>query len=205
MGRIGILGAGGHGKVVADAALSSGWESIVVYDDGWPSEATSSLFPIIGNSEALKSDLGSLDGVIIAIGDNNTRATKFQELERSGANIVSIIHPSAIISRFAEIGPGCLVSANAVINASVRISKGCIINSGSIIEHDCLIGDFAHIGPGAVLAGNVTIKGHCLVGAGVAIKPDIHIGTSALVGTGAVVTKNVVDTAIVIGNPARPK
>lgn len=123
-------------------------------------------------------------------------------LER-GLNILSIRHDSAFIARDSVIGIGCQILAHANICSCASLGNGVIANTASIIEHDCIIEDGAHIGPGATLAGEVVVKKNAFIGAGAVVLPGITIGENSVVGAGAVVTKNILDNAIVLGNPAR--
>lgn len=145
------------------------------------------------------------EGYFISIGDNSIRRKIFLQLADRAAQLpVNAIHPSAIINQFATIsGHGIMISANAIINPLAKIGLGVICNTGCIIEHECIIGDFAHIGPGAVLCGNVTVGEQSFIGAGAVIRQGISIGKNATIGAGAVVVKDVADDSLVVGCPAR--
>lgn len=203
MKRLAILGASGHGKVVADAAEACGWQEIAFYDDAWPERNTVGPWKVLGNTLSLVSNLAVYNGVIVGIGDNNIRADKQKQLNRAEAHLVSIIHPSAVVSPHASIGAGSVVFSHAVVNACAKVGSGVIINTGAIVEHDCNLSDFSHISPGVVLAGGVTVGKFSWVGAGASVRQLLQIGESAIVGMGAAVTKNVVSGTTVIGNPAR--
>ena len=136
MKRLAIIGAGGHGKVVADAAECSGWDEIFFFDDLWPSVSQHSVWSIGGHLGALKDSWQDYDGVCIAIGNNIVRLNLLSSFLELGAPLVNIIHPQAIISRYATIGSGTVVFAGAVINAFSRIGMGCIINTSASIDHD---------------------------------------------------------------------
>ena len=107
MKRLAILGASGHGKVVAEAALLSGWESVSFFDDAYPEKKQLSSWSVYGTTSDLIKNSNNFDGVHIAIGHNLIRHNKFDEL--AGLNIVSIIHPSAVISSSAAIGHGAVI------------------------------------------------------------------------------------------------
>lgn len=202
--RLALLGAGGHGKVVADAALCAGWHEVVFYDDAWPRVQASGTWPVVGASEQLVRDLPTLGGVIVTIGRNATRLDKQRWLQSLGAPLVSIIHPAATISRFAALGPGCVVMASAVVNVDASIGQACIINTGATVDHDCQLADGVHISPGAHLSGQVNVGEASWVGVGAVVRQGLIIGRGVMVGAGAVVVKPVPDDLTVIGNPARP-
>lgn len=204
--KLAILGAGGHGKVVADAALVSGeWSSVVFFDDVFPDKSRNGDWPIVGSGNDLLQDHKKFDGIIVAIGENRVRLDKIVELQRIGAKIVSILHPRAIISPFATIAPGCAVFAGAIINVGAKISLACIINSGAVIEHDCLLHDGVHVSPNASLAGKTKIGECSWIGIGAVTRQLVTIGSDVVVGAGSVVLNSVPDGVTVIGNPATLK
>ena len=203
MNRLAILGASGHGKVVADSAEHAGWKEIVFYDDAWPKCGTNGAWDVVGDTKALLSKLSQYDGVIIAIGDNHTRLKKHTELITHGASLVSIVHPGAQISQYVELGIGSVVMAGAIINVDSKLGASCIVNTGATIDHDCVLGDGVHISPGANLSGAITIGDASWVGVGASIRQLVSIGKNAVIGAGAVVVSNVQDFQTVVGVPAR--
>lgn len=201
--RLAILGASGHGKVVADAAEALGWKEIDFFDDVWPGCGENGPWLVKGNTDSLMSNLAEYDGVVVGIGDNATRASKYIQLLNADAPLVSVIHPAATVSPYARVSSGSVVFAHAVINPSAVIGTGAIVNTGSVIEHDCIVGDFSHISPNAVLAGSVRLQERCWVGAGASVRQAVTVGKAAVVGMGAVVVKDVSAGSVVVGNPAR--
>ena len=201
--HLAILGASGHGKVIADAAEQSGWKTVTFFDDAWPGLQENCPWEVKGDTRALVASLSAFDGVVVGIGSNRIRREKQSELLESGAKLVQIIHPSAIISPHASIGFGSVVFANAVVNPCAVIGVGVIVNTGAVVEHDCVVGDFSHISPNAVLAGGVSIGHEAWVGCCASVKHLICVGEASIVGMGAVVTKDVESGITVIGNPAR--
>jgi sugar O-acyltransferase (sialic acid O-acetyltransferase NeuD family) len=204
LNRLAIVGASGHGKVVADIARASGWDPIDFFDDRWPQITENGEWPIIGDSDKLLQDLAEYDGVIVAIGNCDTRWEK-QELFRSaGGCLISLVHPMSCISPSASIGDGGVVMAGAVINADASIGDGCIVNTGAIVEHDCRIGDAVHIAPGAILSGGVSVAAGGWIGVGAVVRQGVSIGEGVTVGAGAVVLKSVANGLTVVGCPAAP-
>lgn len=199
-----VLGAGGHGKVVADIARASGeWEDIVFFDDGYPVKGKNSGWDIIGTYNDLLKYHSRYDGVIVGFGSNKARLIALDSLKVQGARIISVTHPMSIISPSVSVLEGSVVCAAAVINADAVVGRGCIINTGAIIEHDCALGDGVHISPNVALAGG-TIVGACSwVGIGAVTKQQVIIGSNAVVGAGSVVLEAVADGVTVAGNPAR--
>ena len=202
-----IVGASGHGKVVADIAEQLGY-SVNFYDDAYPSKTHIEHWTIKGTCAdlvALKNTDNPLDtscNVIVAIGNNDIRAQKIQLLKQHNFNLISLIHPSAVISKYANIGSGTVVFACAIINAFANVGVGCIINTGSIVEHDCKLDDFVHICPNSVLAGGVTVGEKSWVGIGSQVKQLVTIGNNCLIGAGSTVIKNIPDNVTAFGSPA---
>lgn len=203
MKKLAILGASGHGKVVADLAELLGYDCFF-YDDAWPNKSQLSHWPIIGDTDGLTSKVHEYDGVIIAIGHNETRCTKQKALSVVGAHFPVLVHPSAVISQYASLGSGTVAFAGVVVNADAKVKQGVILNTNCTVDHDCTIGSFSHISPGANLAGGVSVGSNAWLGIGAVVKQLVTVGSDAVVGMGAVVTKDVPAGATVVGNPAKP-
>ena len=200
-----ILGASGHGKVLADIAELTGWEKIDFFDDAWPERKNNGVWQVIGDTQKLLNSLKAYDGVIVAIGNNKIRQQKLQQLESACAKIITLIHPSATVSRYTKIGLGSVVVAGAVINPDCNIGAGVIINTCSSVGHDCTLGDAVHICPGARLAGGTVVYDRAWVGVGTSVRQLITIGADSIVGAGSVVVKDVSSNTTVMGVPASIK
>jgi sugar O-acyltransferase (sialic acid O-acetyltransferase NeuD family) len=199
-----VLGGSGHGKVIADLAEMVGWEEVVFFDDAWPHLTHNGAWPVVGNSLSLLDQLSCFTGVVVAIGNNLIRADKLRWLVENAAPVVSIIHPSAVISRYVSLGVGCVVMAGVVVNADTNIADGVILNTGCSVDHDCVIGACAHISPGARLAGGVRVGAQSCVGIAACVKQLICIGQKVVVGAGAAVVADLPDGITAVGVPARP-
>jgi sugar O-acyltransferase (sialic acid O-acetyltransferase NeuD family) len=204
MKRLAILGASGHGKVVADAAVAAGWDEIVFYDDAWPRRGTNGRWAVAGDAAVLVDALHDHDGIIVGVGNNRTRLDLTRRLIGARANLVSIIHPQAVVSRYAEIGDGTVAFAGAVVNVDSSVGRACIINTGATVDHDCTLADAVHLSPGAHLAGGVTVGEASWVGIGACVKQLVTIDSDVTVGAGAVVVGHVSAAQTVVGVPAKP-
>ena len=116
----------------------------------------------------------------------------------------TLLHPSAIIGDFIQIGMGTIISPNIVMTTNVKVGKHTIINIGTTINHDCIIGDYVTIGPGVSIAGKVKIGDMSWIGIGTKIINDIKIGKNSFIGAGAVVVKDIPDNVLALGIPAKP-
>jgi sugar O-acyltransferase (sialic acid O-acetyltransferase NeuD family) len=203
MKRLAIIGASGHGKVTADAALLSGWGNVTFFDDAWSESQRIGTWSVKGNSSMLLSGKVSFDAAIVAIGNNAVRLELQKVLENAGIPIATIIHPTSSVSPYSQIGAGSVVFAGAVINAFARVGRCCIINTGSSIDHDCVLADGVHISPGAHLGGGTSIGRSTWIGIGAVVRQSITIGERVMVGAGAAVVNDIEDGLIVTGIPAR--
>lgn len=197
-----IIGASGHGKVVADIAIKMNkWQSITFLDDDESIKISIGLEVIGKTAEAFKyKDEADF---FVAIGSNATREKLQEKLIDEGLNVVSLIHPSAVIGTDVEIGIGTAVMAGVVINSSTRIGKGCIINTSSSLDHDNVIEDYAHISPGVRAAGSVEIGKGTWLGIGSIISNNLNICSGCKVGAGAVVVKGITEPGTYVGVPVR--
>jgi UDP-perosamine 4-acetyltransferase len=199
-----LVGGGGHAKVVLDVARAAGF-SVAGFLDPDP------VAPPIGEVRRLGDDdaaptlrMQGLAFAFVALGDNRLRRTIGMRLRAQGFGLVTLIHPSAIISPNASIGPGTVVMPLAVVNAAARIGNHVIVNTGAIVEHDCVLGDGVHVGPRSALGGGCVLGDEVFFGLGACARPLSRVGANATVGAGAVVLGEVEEGAVVVGAPARP-
>ena len=199
-----IIGASGHGKVVADIAMKMNeWQQIDFLDDDISLKNALGI-DIIGKSTDA-SDYFNESNIFVAIGDNLVRAKIQDNLIKQGAVITTLIHPNAVIGTAVEIGIGTVVMAGAVINSDTKIGRGCIINTGATVDHDNMIEDYVHISPGATLCGTVSIGKCTHLGAGAIVRNSVCVCGDCVIGAGAVVVKNLTEKGTYIGLPARRK
>lgn len=205
--RIIIIGAGGHGQVVADIfrerARTGAAERVIGYIDGrLPADGTVLAGASVLGTRASMSGFPH-DAVIVAIGDNATRARLSRELEDLETFALAI-HPTAILSTELQIEAGTMICAGAIVNTGTAIGRGVILNTACSVDHHSRIGDFAHIAPGVHMGGEVSVGEGAFVGIGATVLPQISIGAWSIVGAGAVVTRPVAPGTTVVGCPAMP-
>jgi sugar O-acyltransferase (sialic acid O-acetyltransferase NeuD family) len=186
-----IYGAGGHGVSVAEAAVSTGrWREIRFYDDGLNAGTTVGDWRVEGRFDTLGqalSDTARGHEVVVALGRNDLRRQRTDELVSVGATIATVVHARAWVSASARLGAGTVVMAGAVVNARTQIGRGGIVNIGCAVDHDCRIGDFAHLAPGVVLAGGVSVGSLAWLGTGSRVAPGLSVAASVATPPGTTI------------------
>ena len=198
MKKLVMVGGGGHCKSVLDVAQRLNiYSEIVITDPELPMGTKILDCNVVGDDQIisqLKKD-GFTDAFISvgSIDDTVLRKRLAEMVNSQGFSLATIIDPSAVVSKYVQIGEGTFVGKNAVINADVKIGSNCIINTGCILEHECVVGDFTHISVGSILCGSVRIGNESFVGAGSTIIQGVGIGSRVIIGAGSLVLSNVGD------------
>lgn len=151
MKRLLIIGAGGHGQVLAETARACGYDAVDFLDDRNP--------VAIGGTDRLEALAGSYDGAIVSIGNNALRRDLICRLQAVGANVATLVHPRAFVAPSAALGAGSVVLPGAVVHTNARVGVGCIISIGAVIDHDARVGDFTHVNAGAVVPAGARVEG----------------------------------------------
>jgi sugar O-acyltransferase (sialic acid O-acetyltransferase NeuD family) len=199
-----IIGAGGHGKVVADCARATGQYSQIKFLDGeYPTLNRVASWHVVAHQQDYADFEDSNTWFFVAIGNNSTRQTWQQTLQSQGHKIATLVHPNACLAEDVEIGVGTLVLAGTVINISSKLGQGCIINTGATVDHDCNISGFCHIAPGVNLAGAVSLGDQVFIGVGSAVIQCLTIGLKSTIGAGSTVLSNLPANVTAVGSPAR--
>lgn len=202
--KIAIIGAGCQGLVVSDIIdeMKKSDKSICVI--GFIDDGEMNIGKKVGNYKIIGriKDLSKLkaDRVIVAIGDNKTRNEIVRKIK---TRYFTAIHPSAVISKSAQVLEGSMVLGGVVVNAGARIGKHVILNTGCTVDHHNVINDFVHVAPGVHLGGNVKIGNGVLVGIGATVINNITIGKWTVIGAGSVVVKNIKGNIVTFGTPAK--
>ena len=152
--RLLIVGAGGHGRAVAEAAdLGNEFEVAGFVDDGIQPGRRVGNSTVLGPIAVLASWRSHADIAIVAIGSNALREELHRRVAAAGFALATVRHPAAWVSPSAIVGPGCAVMAGAVIGTEARLGQGAIVNCGAAVDHHCTVEDFGHLGTGACMAG----------------------------------------------------
>jgi acetyltransferase EpsM len=209
MDKIVIWGASGHAKVVADIIRLRGEYQIFGFIDSIdPSRRNTEFYKsiILGGEEQLErlKDAG-ISRLVLGFGDGDARLKLADLIKSRGFQLLSAIHPGAIISSNVIISPGTVVAAGAIINSDSLIGENVIINTSSSVDHECVISDGAHICPGVHLGGRVRIGTGTWVGIGACVSDHVSIGNRSIIGAGSVVVRDLPHGIVAYGNPARVK
>lgn len=189
-----ILGAKGHGKVIAEIA-----ELNAIALQGFVDEDPE--INQVWQYQVMHNLPKNARKLFLAIGDNQNRKHLFERFSEYEFPI--LIHPNASLSKRVQLGKGTAIMAGAVVNAEVKIGQQVILNTNCSVDHECQLGDFVHISPNASLAGNVEVGEGTQIGIGASVIQGIKIGRWAMIGAGAVIIRDVPDGATVVGNPGR--
>ncbi len=207
-----IIGAGGHGQVVADLLLEMGEDVVGFTDiDSARHAATILGVPVLGGDEVLDGFAPHAVNLALGIGAAGddligalaARQVIAKRLQGQGYSFPALVHLDAIVGRGCVLGDGTQLMAGAVVQAGTHIGAFAIVNSRACVDHDCRIATGVHIAPGATLGGNVDVGEGAYIGIGAAVVHGVRIGRGALIGAGAAVLEDVKDATCVVGVPAR--
>lgn len=204
MRPIWVVGSGGHAKVIIDTLRAAGTYEVAGLLDDDPRRLGASVLGIAVRDRASPESVARLgiEHAILAVGANRARA----EIASRLAGLVSwavAIHPRAYLAPGVRIGAGTVVFAGAVVQPDSTIGTHVILNTSSSVDHDCVIGNFAHVAPGVHLAGGVAIGEGSLLGIGGNVLPGCSIGPWVTIGAGALVVQDVPGGVTAKGVPAR--
>ncbi len=182
-----VIGAGGHGKAVAEAALLSGkWQRIAFVDDRWPGLRETFGWPVVSDVAGLIGGQILVGGAIAAVGNNFLREQWVKVIHAAGLPLVTVVHPRACVSASAVIGAGTAIMALAMVGVDAVVGEGAIVNANATIDHDAALGAFAHLGVGVQLAGGVKIGARAWLQAGCSAGYQVVVGEGVVCAPGTV-------------------
>lgn len=198
-----VIGYSGHGWVLSEAAICSGFSLRYYIDLKQAVRNPYNLIYLAPDIDENFQDWNSGYQYLLGIGDNQTRFSIATRLAERNQLTPTIIHPDASVAKNTEIGAGVFIARNAAVNPLASIGNYTILNTSSVVEHECNVGCAAHIGPGTVLAGNVHVGNRTFIGANSVIKQGVTIGDDVIIGAGSVIIRDVSSGTRIVGNPGR--
>ena len=185
MKRVIVIGAGGHGRSVAEILLTAaGCELVGFVDDAAERLGTVWDRPVLAPVARLAECRVHADAVVVAIGNNAVREAICARLPAIGFELLTVVHSRAIVSPRAVVGPGCAIMAGAVVGTEARLGTAVIVNSGAVVDHHCTIEDFGHIGTNASMAGGSLLGRAAWMQAGSSLGYGVRVAAGAVLAPG---------------------
>lgn len=186
--RLLVVGAGGHGRSVAEAAeLSGQFEVVGFLDDALPAGKLLLNVAVLGPMVGIGHHRAAADQTIVAIGNNAIREKLMQQLAATGFALATVVHPRAIVSSSAVLSEGSAVMAGAIVGTEARLGMGSIVNCGAVVDHHAIVEDFGHLGVNASMAGG-TVLGHgAWMQAGAALGYGVRVPAGVTLAPGVAV------------------
>ncbi len=184
--RLLIVGAGGHGRSVAEAVLMADHFSLVGFldDDAFARREEVWGLPVLGPATAFENYANKATHAVVAIGNNVLRQKLFVQLQAAGFALARVIHPNAIVSPRALLGSGVAVMAGAIVGTEATLGQGCIVNCGAVVDHHAHVHEFGHLGVNACMAGGSVLGALAWMQAGSAIGYGVQIATGTVLRPG---------------------
>lgn len=187
--RLLIIGAGGHGRSVAEAALLGQDYALMAFLDDATKPPEHHLWgcPVWGATAMLADCRGRIDEVIVAIGNNALREALHQQAKAQGISLATVVHPAAMVSPTATLGEGSTIMAGAIVGTGAQLGEGVIINCGAVVDHDCVVESFGHLGVNAGMAGGSVLGRSAWMPVGSALAYGVKVLAGRVLRAGEVV------------------
>ncbi|WEN43783.1 UDP-N-acetylbacillosamine N-acetyltransferase [Thauera sp. GDN1] len=183
--RVIVIGAGGHGRSVAEAILLVGRDELIGFvDDGADANAKVWSYLMLGRTDSLHTLRTLADTVVVAIGNNAVREKLHARVRHGGFELLNVIHPAAFVSPTATLGAGCAVMAGAVVGTEAQLGEGVIVNCGATVDHHCRVDAFGHLGVNACMAGGSVLGHRAWMQAGSALGYGVQVEDDAVLAPG---------------------
>ena len=181
-----IVGAGGHGRSVAEAVLAAGFYEVAGFvDDAVPGLAQVRGYPVLGTTQDVSAYRTQADVAIVAVGNNALREALCHRLISAGFELATVVHPRAIVSPSAAIGCGSAIMAGVVVGTEARLGCGVIVNCGAVVDHDAQVNDYGHLGVNACMSGGSTLGRSVWMQAGSAVGYGVKVADKVVLPAGA--------------------
>lgn len=189
MDRLPIVGAGGHGRSVAEAVAAGQYSLAGFVDDTAPSLSYVWEWPVFGTMAGLAGYRQHADVAVDAIGNNRLREELHRSLDAAGFRLATVIYPKAIVSPRIMTGAGSVIMAGSIIGTEVQLGVGVIVNCGAVVDHHCRTDDFGHLGVNAGMAGGSVLSRGTWMQAGSVLGSGIKIDAGLVLEAGEAVSE----------------
>ena len=207
MKKLIVYGAGEFGSLIANVISYHDDLEIAAYGDDNPQQTTDHFdgVPVFGQKDLLNfAKQNNVKLAITAIGNNTVRAEKFNLLKNTGFQMISIVHPQALIDTKVSYGDNVIIEMGTAIHTHSKIGNNVFLGGDALIGHHNVIGDHVLVGGNVSFGGSVVVEDYVSLGVGASIKPGIRLGKGSVIGVGAAVIKDVEPGTTVVGVPAKP-
>lgn len=183
-----VVGAGGHGRFVAEAAeLSGQFEVMGFLDDSLSAGETVLGLPVLGPGASIAQHRAAADQAMVAIGNNAVCEKLTQQLAAASFEVATVVHPRAIVSPSALLGKGSAVMAGAILGTEARLGVGTIVNYGAVVDHHATVEDFGHLGVNASMADGTVLGRGAWLQAGAALGYGVKVGAGEVLLPGSAI------------------
>lgn len=202
-----ILGVGHNTIVYIDLVEACGYKvaGLYHYNDVRVGEQIHGFTIIDSNNNLFEND--SLEGknFAISVGNNKIRAELANKIREKGGNLPTLIHPTAVVSKYAKIAHSVVVHANSVIQADVTLEEDTVVSYNVSVTHTSKIGKACYLAFNSSIGAYVEIQDFVFVGQSASIVSGKlnYIGHDSVIGAGALVIRDVEPYSVVAGNPAK--
>ena len=187
--RLLIVGAGGHGRSVAEAVLASGTFEVAGFlDDAAPASTLVSGYLVLGTTDDVSAYRTQADVAIVAIGNSALREALSNRLMAAGYELATVMHPRAIVSPSAVVGQGSAIMAGAIVGTEARLGCGVIVNCGAVVDHDAQVQDYSHLGVNACISGGSALGRSAWMQAGSALGYGVKVADGVVLPPGSALT-----------------
>ena len=207
MKKLIVYGAGEFGSLIANVLSYHDDLKIAAYGDDDPQKTADNIdgTPVFGQKDLLNfAEQNNIKLAITAIGNNTVRAEKFNLLKNTGFQMISIVHPQALIDTKVSYGDNVIIEMGTAIHTNSKIGNNVFLGGEALIGHHNIIGDHVLVGGNVSFGGSVIVEDYVSLGVGASIKPGIRLGKGSVIGVGAAVIKDVEPGSTVVGVPAKP-
>ena len=202
-----VYGAGEFGSLISNIISYHNDLNIVAYGD----DSTNKIghffdeIPIFGDEDLVKfAQKNEVKYAISSIGNNKIRAEKYSFLKNKGFQMLSIVHPQALIDTKVTYGENVIIEMGTAIHTNSSIGNNVFLGGDALIGHHNKIGNHVLVGGNVSFGGAVIVEDYVSVGVGASIKPGVRLGKGSVIGVGAAVVQDVSPGDVVVGVPAKP-